>query len=355
MRLLPLSLVCFSLLACGPDAVAQLGDEGDDSFEVVEGELTATSRALTWLPLANGNEWTFRSAAGETRTVKLSQVADGMALVTGLWPQPTWVGVTSSGSTTLFQWNGEAWLPLVRFGYARNTWQTSKAPCSGLVGQRTATGTVIETAAGSFADTRTVGYSQVTAPNIRCAPPPLSELAFQSGLGLVTFRTGTNETFSLVRAVVGGKATPAATVATKLSLDQASYVSYPNTIQCITVPCPSNAKTAAAKVTFELRNTSSTTQSWQFSTGCQFDVELVSAMGRVVRRLSDDRMCTFALSSLTLAPGQSRSYQASLPLEDRDGLQLSGTYSVRARLIPSSNASSAPSATGSLRVDVLTP
>jgi hypothetical protein len=66
-------------------------------------------------------------------------------------------------------------------------------------------------------------------------------------------------------------------------------------------------------------------------------------------------MCTLALTSLTLAPGQSRSYQASILLEDRDGLQLSGTYTVRARLIPSSNAASAPSATGSLRVDVLTP
>lgn len=358
-RLLTPALVSLSLLACGPDAVAQLGDDAsDDSVEVFEGELTSTSRSQIWFPLANGNEWTFTSSTGTTRVVKMSQVADGMGVVTGLFAQPTWVGVTSPSATVMYLWNGQAWVPWLRFGYSRSQWKTSSAVCSGLVGQRTSTGTVIATEAGSFSDTRVIGFSPVSSPTVRCAPPPVVEVSFQANVGLVGFRTGPGEVFSLTRAVVGGKSFPspqAASVTTKVSLDQPGYESYPNTIQCITTPCPSNAQTAVAKVTFELRNTSSTAQSWQFSTGCQFDVELVSASGRIVRRLSDDRMCTFALSSLTLNPGQSRSFVGNLTLEDANGLQLDGTFTVRARLIPSSNAATAPSATTSLKVAVLTP
>ncbi len=355
-RLLLPTLVSLALFACGPDAVANLGDDGaDDSMEVFEGALTSTSRGQTWFPLANGNEWTFVSSSGATRVVKLSQVADEMGLLTGLFPQPMWVGRTSPSATTLYLWNGEAWLPWLRFGYARTQWKTSTAVCSGLVGERLSTGTVLETEAGSFSDTRVIGFSPISSPTVRCAPPPISTVSLEANLGLIAFRTGQNEDFTLRRAVVAGKTFPAAQVAAKVSLDRAAYVSYPNTIQCITTPCPSNAQTAEAKVTFELRNTSSTTQAWQFSTGCQFDVEVVSMAGRVVRRLSDDRMCTFALSSLRLSPGQSKSFTGLVPLADANGLQLSGSYTVRARLIPSGSEAAAPAATASLKVDVLTP
>jgi hypothetical protein len=66
-------------------------------------------------------------------------------------------------------------------------------------------------------------------------------------------------------------------------------------------------------------------------------------------------MCTFSLTSLTLGAGQSKVFSTKIPLEDRDGLQLSGWYTVRAKLIPSSNASSAPTASEKLNVTVLTP
>ena len=101
--------------------------------------------------------------------------------------------------------------------------------------------------------------------------------------------------------------------------------------------------------------TGTVSKTWQFSTGCQFDVELVSTSGTVVRKLSEGRACTFALTSLTLATGQSKVYTATIPLADRNNLQLDGTYSVRAKLIASSNTTAAPSATGSLSVSVLVP
>ncbi len=357
-RSILVSFLAVSMFACGPDAMAVVGDDAElDGTESYDAELTATSRSTTWFPFQNGNSWTFKNASGATRTVTLSEVSEGMGVLTGLFPSPVWVGLASDASTTLMMWSGSAWVPLIRFGYATTTWRTSNQLCAGLIGRRLSTGTSISTTAGSFSDTRTISFAQVSSPTVLCAPQAFSELSFTPGVGLVAFRTGSNQRFTLVSATVNGKSypvAPAANITTRVALDQTSYVSIPNTIRCITQPCPSNADTASARVTFELRNTGSSAKTWQFSTGCQFDVELISMAGTVVRRLSEGRACTFALTSVTLEAGQSKSYSATLPLEDRDGLQLDGSYSVRAKLIPTGTGT-APSATGSLSVSVLVP
>lgn len=360
MRSILISMVAMSLFACGPDALAVVGDDDAelDGTETYDAELTSTSRSSTWFPFQTGNSWTFKNATGTTRTVTLSQVGDNMGLLSGLFASPVWVGLTSDSATTLSMWTGSAWVPLIRFGYASTTWRTTNQTCTGLIGRRFSTGTVISTTAGSFSDTRTISYAQVSSPTTLCAPQAFNELSFVPNVGLVSFRTGSNQRFTLVSAKVNGKTfpvAPEANITAKVTLDQANYVSIPNTIRCITTPCPSNAQTAEAKVSFELRNTGTTSKTWQFSTGCQFDVELTSSSGQVVRRLSEGRACTFALTSVTLAAGQSKSYTATIPLETKDGLQLDGTYSVKAKLIPSSNASTAPAAAGSLAVEVLVP
>jgi hypothetical protein len=359
-RSLLLSFAAVSLFACGPDALAVVGEEDTelDGTETYDAELTSSSRSSTWFPLQSGNSWTFKSTSGTTRTVTLTQVGDGMGLLTGLFANPTWVGLTSNGSTSLQMWTGSSWTPFVRFGYASTTWRTSSTLCTGLIGRRLSTGTVISTTAGSFSDTRTISFAQVSSPTVLCAPQAFNELSFVPNVGLVAFRTGSGQRFSLVSARVNGRTfpvAPEANITARVALDQANYVSIPNTIRCITTPCDSNAQTATANVSFELRNTGSSSKTWQFSTGCQFDVELLSSSGEVVRRLSEGRACTFALTSVTLGAGQSKVYSARIPLEDRTGLQLDGVYSVRAKLIPSSNTSTAPSATGSLSVAVLIP
>lgn len=350
-------LVALSLCACGPDSSAMVGEDFEsDGIETYDAELTSSSQSTTWLPFASGNSWTFKSSTGVTRTVQLSQVSDDMGLLTGLFERPVWVGLTTDTSTTLQMWSGSAWVPFIRFGYATTTWRTSSQVCTGLVGRRLTTGGSYTTPAGTFTDTRTIGFAQISDPVTLCAPQAFGELTFVPNVGLVSFKTGQNVRFNLVSARVGGRTIPApasADITASVRLDKASYVSIPNTIRCITTPCSSNAQTAEARVTFELRNTGTTAKTYDFSTGCQFDVELVSSSGTVVRRLSEGRACTFALTSLTLTAGQSKSYTATIPLEDRTGLQLDGTYSVRAKLIPSSGT--APSATGSLSVDVLVP
>jgi hypothetical protein len=266
--------------------------------------------------------------------------------------------MTSDTSTTLQQWNGSAWESLVRFGFSTTTWKTNNTTCKGLVGKRASTGTVVTTTAGSFSDTRTISFAQVSTPTTLCGTPAFTELTFAANVGLVSFKSGTNQRYNLVSATVGGVSIPVAAqsdLSARVVLDKASYESLPNTIQCIRAPCSSNAVTAEAKVELQLKNLGSTSATYQFATGCQFDVELVSSSGRVVRRLSDSRSCTFATSSLTLGAGQSKVYAASIPLADSTGLQLDGNFTVRAKLTPSSNASTAPSATSTLSVEVLAP
>ncbi len=359
-RVLTAAVATMALWACGPDAMAVV-DEGDvDGVETFDAELTSSSRSSTWFPMAEGNSWTFKSSTGETRTVTLTQVANGMGKLTGLHAEPTWVGIASASGTTMFQWNPgtSVWDPLVRFGFATTTWKTNTAFCSGFTGKRASTGLSYTTAAGTFTDTRTIGFEQNIGPTVRCAAPAFRELTFVPDVGLVTFRSGQDVRFNLVSAKINGVSIPAAAVSpitARVVLDKVNYESVPNTIRCITQPCASNAQTAQALVEFQLRNEGSTSQTYQFSTGCQFDVELVSATGRVVRKVSEGRMCTFALTSLTLGAGQSKVFSTKIPLEDRDGLQLSGWYTVRAKLIPSSNASSAPTASEKLNVTVLTP
>jgi hypothetical protein len=179
-------------------------------------------------------------------------------------------------------------------------------------------------------------------------------MTFAAGVGLISFRTGRGERFVLKSATVDGKRVPAGngTVSATVTLDRASYVNTPNTIRCVTTPCPGNEETAVARVTFTVTNGSPAAQTWNFRTGCQLEVEVVSASGLVVKRLSDDRACTMALTSVSLAAGQSRTWSAELPLTDRDGLQLDGSFTARARLIPSANAGAAPVATRAFSVRI---
>jgi hypothetical protein len=360
IRPLTASVVALVLCACGPDAGALLHSEDVDTDEVTtvttESELTTVNRADLWSPMNEGNSWSFESTTGASRSMRMSSVVGGIAELKGLTPASMWVGVSAPSSSTLMQWDATSarWRPWLRFGFSNSTWTMGAAPCTGAHLHRSATGALVSTPAGDFADTRTIAVEQIPSTTAFCAPPTFTELTFAAGVGLVAFRTGHGERFVLKSATVAGKRLPAAStgVTASLTLDATSYISKPNTIRCITTPCPSNEETAVAKARFTVTNGSPTSVSWVFRSGCQFDVELVASSGLVVKRLSDDRPCTLSLTSVTLAPGQSRTWNADVALVDRDGLQLDGAFSARARLIPSSATVSAPFATRALVVRV---
>lgn len=356
------AVAVMALWACGPNAMAVV-DEGDgEAVETFDAELTSTSKSQTWFPMQTGNSWTFKSSTGEVRTLTLSDVSSNMGKLTGLYADPVWVGLASDTGTVLYIWNEGTsnWDPLIRFSYSASTWQTNASVCQGFVGRRQSTGASYTTSAGTWNDTRTIGFTQNISPTARCAAPAFRELSFAPDVGLITFKSGQDVRFNLVKATVNGKSFPASTTTTsnldaKVVLDRVNYESIPNTIRCITTPCPSNAVTAQAQVEFQLKNLGDRSESFSFSTGCQFDVEIVSSTGKIVRKLSDTRSCTYSLTTLTLGANQSKVFSAKIPLEDSSGLQLSGTYTIRAKLIPSTGATTAPRATESLNVVVLTP
>lgn len=349
-------LTSAALLACGPDAEALVEThdvDSDEALSTAESELTSSSNSSVWFPLNENNSWTFESGSS-SRTLSLSSVGNGMAYLSGTSPG-AWVGVSSSSANTLARWDASSrtWVSWLRFGFASTTWTIGSGECVGLKLKRSSTGSAVMTPAGAFSDTRTISITQVPSRTALCAPPEFTELTFAAGVGLVAFRTGYGQRFVLKSATVGSKRWPAAQgVTATLTLDKSAYVNKPNTIRCITTPCPGNDVTAVMKATFRVTNNGTSSMTWNFRTGCQADVELVGSNGLTVKRLSDERVCTQALSSVTLAAGQSRSWQLDVPLMDRDGLQLDGSFTARARLIPASATPAAPAATAAFTVRI---
>ncbi|MBL9039036.1 MAG: hypothetical protein JNG84_11010 [Archangium sp.] len=347
-------VAAMALAACGgPDAGLMSDDVDGDEWVQGEDELTTAShRVSVWFPQAKGNVWVFESGSA-TRTLRLNNVTPGMATLEGLYPSALWLGTNDETATTLQGWDETTsnWLPWMRFGFVSTSWNYGTAACTGSVMKRTATGAVVASKAGTFSDTRTISVTQVTKPNVRCAAPAITELTFAANVGLVAFRTGKGERFTLRSATVGGKTIPGS-VSAALTFDKSSYTSKPNTIRCITTPCPSNAQTAVAKAKFTVTNSTSSSVTWRFNTGCQFDLDLVTSGGTVVKRLSTERACTEALTQLTLAAGASKVYTFDVPLHDRDLLQLDGSYTARARLIATNTSPTSPTATTTLSVRV---
>lgn len=347
-KFLPL-FAALCLAACGgPDATALVGSgglEAETEFETTSDALLSNAAAV-WFPMQAGNVWTLTSASGATRTIRYSEVEDGMAWLTGLSSYGEWVATSRDYPNTLYRWDDDqyAWGAYFRFGYAVTPWKVGSGACGTFTAKRSATGATVVVPAGTFTSARSIGFTMVTQPNVRCAAPALSEITFAPNVGPVMLRTGAGEKFVLKSAVVGGvtwpRATPGAAKGT-LKADKYAYVSYPNTIRCITQPCPSNEVTAVAKLTYTVTNTGSASQTWQFSSGKQLDVDVVDSAGKVVARWSDGRMFTQALTSFTLAAGGSKTFNLDLELEDAQAYQLEGAFSLKAYLTPRTTAPSA--------------
>jgi len=127
-----------------------------------------------------------------------------------------------------------------------------------------------------------------------------------------------------------------------LQADQDVYTNHPAAVSC--PPCVTNwppcmlpcylieEKTAVAQFTFEVTNEYVSPRAFQFSSGQQFDIEIIDEAGLVVTAWSDDKFFTQALTSFTLDAGETMTFVADMPVKDRDGQQLNGTYQARAFL-----------------------
>ena len=350
------SLIAFA--ACGvPDSEVVVSDEVSSEPEIMEaGQELSSSAVKDWFPLEKGNEWVFKGLSSQ-KTVRVVAVGTGIAYVTGLHAEGKWVGVSASTPNTLYAWDGDAgrWNVFIRFGYSVTSWtyNQSEGACSKFAARRTSTGQEYATVAGAFSDTRAIGFTMTPPANVRCAQPDFGELVFAARVGPIMIKRPDGEKFALQSAKVGVTTLPRATgsVVVKTTTDKTAYLNQSNTIRCITTPCPSNEVTAEAKVTITLVNTTSEVQSFRFNTGCQTNVQIFDATGKIVKNLETARMCTMALSTVALSPGQTRSWVETVSLISDLGEQLDGTYKVAGSVRPASSGWTG-SLTGSATINV---
>ncbi len=356
MHKLFISLVVVGLTACGPDVNGLAGvneSDVDALATTTDDALSSSNSPATWLPMAEGNVWSFESSTG-ARVIKLTGVTTTMAKLEGLYDSAVWIGTSGTSASTLYAWSDDKndWVPFIRFGYSTTSWTYGTGACTTQKMKRSGTGVTVSGKAGSFADTRVIASELVTQPSVMCAAPAFSELSFAADTGLVAFKTGRGEKFTLVSATVNGKRIPNnnGSVAATATLDKKTYTNVPNTIRCVTTPCPSNALTADADLTFKVTNNTRSTFTWKTSNACQFDVDVRSATGTLIKRLSDTRTCAAGATTLTLAAGASKTFTAEIHLQDRDALQLDGEYTMTARVLGTGGP--ATSATANLAVTI---
>lgn len=350
------------LAACGvPDSELSMTDDLQGEAELMEeGQELASSAAKSWFPLNAGNEWVFENATG-TRTLKVEAVGTGIARVTGLHAEGKWLGVAAGSPNTLYAWDGDAgnWNVFIRFGYAKTAWSyaQSDSPCQTFAAKRSATGQSYTTAAGTFKDTRSMSFTLTPPPNVRCAQPDFSELVFAAKTGPVFIRLPDGTKLGLKSAKVGTATFPKSTVSGAVTVttkaDKVSYINYENTIRCVTAPCPSNGVNAEAHVTTTLTNNTTQTHTFQFTSGCQTNIEVVDAAGTVVKNVGSDRMCAMVVFDVPLAPGATKTWTETVPLIADSGEQLNGTYTFRSTVHASAETwSGSMTATKSFSVSV---
>ena len=94
-------------------------------------------------------------------------------------------------------------------------------------------------------------------------------------------------------------------------------------------------KSAVARFFFKVSNQYNLPRTFQSASSQQFDLEILDQTGRVVAAWSDAKFFIQSLTTFTLEAGGSVTFTADMPLKDREGQQLNGTYRVRAFLTTS--------------------
>lgn len=306
--------------------------------------------AARWFPLEEDDVWEFAGPSGKTHAIECVYDDGGaMSYVYGLRRDGlgAWFSYSYSAPMSLYVWNRDAyrWQPMFRFGYRYTPWTFafSDELCNAFQGRRARTDFTVQTPAGTFTGCNRINFAVRTPPTalVLCAPH-IESMTLSPGVGPVEIQIQ-GESYKLARAKVGATSYPQTSsgmLVANVTTDRTSYTNLENTIRCITWPCPSNEKTATANVTFTITNGTGAAQTFQFTNGCQFDVQIIdAASGQTVAALSDNQFCTMALTAFTLQPGQAKAFTASLELEDRNGAQLgerlpapARSYFVRASL-----------------------
>jgi len=306
----------------------------------------------TWFPLWEGNEWVFHSGLHEVRVATDYQDGNNYYL-TGFLGADQWAyqnAWNTTYATRILSWNpnSASWSDLLRFEKANNvTWNVNltNGACDTYKAQRKATGVSSSTPVGSFTSARRYQFDLVPEANVRCATPLMQSVVFAPGVGPVEFKSAAGTVYKLVSADVDGWSyglvAPKQTLSSNgvqatLSLSSSRYNNQPNTIACITQPCPSNQVNGVANITFTVKNTGSTSKTFNFESGHQTEFVVVDSTGTTIAKWGSNQVFTQSATSVTLAAGQSKTWTATLEMLDNQGQQLAGYYTLQGWMIGSS-------------------
>ncbi|MHC4392899.1 MAG: BsuPI-related putative proteinase inhibitor [Planctomycetota bacterium] len=317
-----------------------------------------TTAAHEMFPLEYGNEWNYSNGQDTHRVGVDYQWMDNYFWVDGIQKEAFWVYENRTNLlyrpwTFAYSFDHGQWFPLFLFD-RRGPWTydiTANA-CDTLGVHRQDDGLTVTTPAGTFRDVVRFAYTQQPEPWARCTKPFMTDVFFAPGVGPVRFLASDGTTYDLETATVGAVAYPTAPQTSPLSdsvrsgdlevtveIDRLRFENKPNTIRCITQPCPSNAVIDSAALQIHLTNHGSQTQTYRFASGRQFEIELVDkATGRVAGSWSGRMFFTMAFTGFNVAPGETKTFAAPFELTDDQGAQLYGDFTIRAYVIDASVA-----------------
>lgn len=331
MRRTILGCLVMVSMSCGadPEAMTEVG-----GLEFEQASMSHEQRAADYLPTLTGNRWELLGEGHHAKSVAIKVLGQGEAgsEVTGLTREgAVWLREDAHNPNVILALNADTqtWGPLIRFD--RKTWwyRPTSAPCDQYRVTRLGE-EAVKTMVGEFTGVA-FRFELVPPADVRCTAGPFEKLVLAKEVGVVALVQDATETM-LSHAMIGDTVLHHAQMPTALVLERTEYESQMNTIACIKWPCPTNEVTAVAKFTLAVTNAEDHHHDCEFRTAKQQNFELVNEAGEVVKAWADGREFDQDPTVISFSAQQTRTLEGEVELTDRNGVQLSGTYTVRATM-----------------------
>jgi len=341
--------------------------------------LQAAPSGVPWFPLQPGNQWVLTATNGDTRTIQCDTAPRGNSLVTGLFDEPVILRSMPGFDGNLVGRisNHGRWQTLFRFGrITGRSWPFNLTGdgCGNSRASWAAMDNILVTPADTFTGCRHWQSVRAGNPTNDCPASATVDLWLAPRVGPVALQSEAGELFLLTSATVGSRTYPPPTngLDATLTTDQSVYTNIANHLvicpSCTTnvppceVPCfLAGGTNATAAFHFQVLNASTEPKLFFFPTGQRFDIQLIDSNAVVVADWAYGKAFPQFATTVTLPPGGTLSYDATMELVTRAGDALSGDYIARAFLTnagPTATNTNGPGlveATAPFRVILLLP
>ena len=234
---------------------------------------------------------------------------------------------------SLWNFNGQTWSVMLDYAAkAGRRWPFRVDACHNYNVEAGARATV-QTPAGEFAGARAFAFEQNPDANVRCPTSMPQDLLTAPGVGPIAYSTGGHKGHLLYarindEVIAGPGETrvhpnkPNLVYTLALASEQISSTQ----IQCIRAPC--NPLPGTLQFVLTVTNTVGQAESVSFNSGARFDLDVFDADGTLVKKWSDGKMFTMALSTVSVQPGETKVFYGTMPFADRSGAALQGKFRV---------------------------